>query len=160
MRNCNCCCKNGSEKLDFLIPFPGGTPTDASYEIGLTHFTCGGTKMLLNDPTHPVISQLDVILVGTPVDLGDGNFCQECEIAGTVTYKPCGCCNPRTEYVSYGLCLPCSSAVSPNISLGNVVASPKAINYYQNNGCGCCQGTYQNTNQITITTSINVATGA
>ena len=36
MRNCNCCCKNGSDVQDFLIPFPGGTPADASYEIGLS----------------------------------------------------------------------------------------------------------------------------
>lgn len=158
MSKCNCIYRNGSDVQDFLIPFPGGTATDASYEIGLTHFTCGGTKMLLNDTTHPVECQLEAITIGTPVDLGDGNFCQECQIAGTVTYKPCGCCNPRVEYVSYGLCLPCSSAVTPKIGVGTVVASPKAITYYSNNGCGCCQGTYSSTNQISITTSISVAT--
>jgi hypothetical protein len=39
-----------------------------------------------------------------------------------------------------------------------VAASPKPITYYQNNGCGCCQGTYPCTNRIAITTSINVTT--
>lgn len=160
MRKCNCNCnqRNGSDVQDFLVSFPGGTPAAAAYELGLTHYTCGGRKLLVSDALHPVIAQLEAIPIGTPIDLGDGYFCQECQIAGTVTYKPCGCCEPRTEYVSLQLCLPCSSAVSPKIGIGEVVASPKAITYYQNNGCGCCQGTYQSTNQITITTSISVAT--
>lgn len=158
MRNCNCCCKNGSDVQDFLLLAPGGTAADANYVLGLTHFTCGGTKMLLADPTHPVICQLEAIPIGTPIDVGNGEFCQECEVAGTVTYKPCCSCNPRTEYVSYQCCLPCSSATTPKLGIETVVASPKAITYYRNNGCGCCQGTYQSTNQIAITTSINVAT--
>ena len=44
------------------------------------------------------------------------------------------------------------------VGIDTVVASPKPITYYQNNGCGCCAGTYPSTNQIAITTSINVAT--
>ena len=77
---------------------------------------------------------------------------------GTVTYKPCNSCSPQTEYVSQRVCLPCSSAVSPTLTIGTVAASPKPITYYQNNGCGCCQGTYPCTNRIAVTTSINVTT--
>lgn len=156
MGNCNCCCRNGSDKQDFLI----SSETGGIYELGLTHYTCGGRKVLLQDAIHPVISQLDVTLIGNPVDLGNGIFCQECQVAGTVTYKGCGCCEPRTEYVSTSLCLPCTTATQPKVVIGNVVASPKAITYYQNNGCGCCQGTYPCTNQISITTSIAVTAAA
>jgi hypothetical protein len=158
MANCNCNCKNGQDVLDFLTSVPGGTAANATYQLGLTHFTCGNRKMLVADPTHPVISQLTATPVGSPIDLGNGTFCQECQIAGTVTYKPCNSCSPQTEYVSQRVCLPCSSAVSPTLTIGTVAASPKPITYYQNNGCGCCQGTYPCTNRIAITTSINVTT--
>ena len=154
MGNCICNIKNGSDKLDYLIP----SLTEGVYQLGLTHYTCGGRKLLASDPLHPVTAQLEAIPIGTPVDLGFGDYCQECQIVGTVTYKPCCGCEPRTEYVSENLCLPCSSAVVPKIGIETVVASPKAITYYQNNGCGCCQGTYPSTNQIAITTNIQVAT--
>ena len=153
MGNCKCCIKNGSDSLDFLIP----SLTDGTYQLGLTHYTCGGRKMLLNDVMHPVTSSLDVVLIGTPIDLGGGEFCQECQITGTVTYKPCGCCEPRTEYVSKQLCLPCATSAVPKIVVNGTVASPKPITYYENNGCGCCTGTYSSTNQIAITTSITVS---
>lgn len=155
---CNCNCKNGSDVQDFLTLVSGGTAANANYIIGLTHYTCGGRKMLVADATHPVIAQLEATPIGQPVDVGNGTYCQECQIAGTVTYKPCGSCTPRTEYVTTQCCLPCSTAVQPKIGIGDVVASPKAITYYQNNGCGCCAGTYPYTNQIAITTSINVTT--
>lgn len=155
---CNCNCKNGSDVQDFLVPVAGGTAANATYAIGLTHYTCGGRKMLVADTIHPVIAQLDVTPIGSPIDIGNGAFCQECQIAGTVTYKPCGSCEPRTEYVTTQVCLPCSSDVVPKVGIETVVASPKAITYYRNNGCGCCAGTYSYTNQIAITTSINVAT--
>ena len=65
------------------------------------------------------------------------------------------------QYVSKRMCLPCSSATSPTLTIGKVSASPKPITVYLNNGCcGCCQSTKPCTNQIAITTSINVATGA
>lgn len=161
MANCNCNCRNGQDGLDFLTPAPGGTDASATYQMGLTHYTCGGRKMLVADPSHPVTAELAVTLVGTPIDLDNDTYCQECIIAGTVTYKPCNCCEPRTEYVTLRECLPCSSATSPTITVGKVVASPKPISYYQNNGaCGCCAGTYPCTNRISITTSVNVAAGA
>jgi len=160
MANCNCNCKNGADVLDFLIPAPGGTEASATYVCGLTHNTCGNRKMLLADPTHPVIANLTATPVGTPIDVGNGTLCQECQIAGTVTYKPCNSCSPQTEYVSQRVCLPCSEATSPTLTVGTVAASPKPITYYRNTGCGCCAGTYDCTNRIAITTSINVTTGA
>ena len=159
--NCKCRCKNGSDVLDFLTSVPGGTAADATYEIGLTHYSCGNRQMLLNDSTHPVIAQLTAEAVGTPIDLGNDTYCQECQIAGTVTYCPCNSCSPQVEYVSQRVCLPCSSATSPTLTIGTVAASPKPIRVYVSNGCcGCCQQTKPCTNQIAITTSINVATGA
>lgn len=156
---CNCNCKNGQDALDFRTLVPGGTAANANYQVGLTHFTCGCRKMLVADAAHPVTAQLSATPVGTPLDLGNGTFCQECIISGTVTYRPCNACEPRTEYVSYRDCLPCSSAAVPTITLGNVVASPKPIMAYQSYGsCGCCQVTKPCTNQIALTMSINVTT--
>ena len=156
--NCNCNCKNGADAKDFLTLAPGGTATDATYVLGLTHYTCGGRKMLVADPTHPVVCNLTIKALGTPVDVGNGTYCQECQIYGTVTYKPCGSCVPREEYVTFQDCLPCSSTTTPTVTIGTVVASPKPITYYQNNGCGCCSGTYPCTNRIAITTSVNITT--
>jgi len=163
MCNCKCNCnnKNGADVLDFLLPATGGTDADATYVLGLTHNTCGARKMLLADPAHPVEANLSVKAVGTPVDVGNDTFCQECLVAGTVTYCPCGSCEPKQEYVSYQCCLPCSSATPPTLTLGTVAASPKPISVYQKTACGgCCQSTLSCTNKIAITTSINVATGA
>lgn len=155
---CNCIFKNGQDVQDFLIS-AGGTDTSEVYMLGLSHLTCGNTKMLAVDPLHPVECSLAVKLVGTPQDLGNGIYCQECVVAGTVTYKPCNCCRPAVEYVSYNLCLPCTEATSPTITLGTVAASPKPINYYVSDGCGgCCQKQKDSTNKIAITTSISVAT--
>lgn len=159
--NCNCRCKNGSDALDFLLPAPGGTETDAAYIIGLTHNTCGGRNLLVADATHPVLSQLTATPIGQPVDLGNGVLCQECLIAGTVTYCPCNACSPQVEYVSMNVCLPCSTATSPTLTIGKVAASPKPVTVYVNNGeCGCCQQTKPCTKQIAITTSINVSSTA
>lgn len=159
--NCNCNFKNGSDVKDFLLPAEGGAEGNTTYVLGLTHLTCGGTKLLAVDPLHPVTCDLTVTLLGQPQDLGNGALCQECAVAGTVTYKPCCSCRPVTEYVGVTLCLPCSSETQPMMKVGTVVASPKPITYYVNDGCGnCCQKQKDTTNKISITTSINVATGA
>lgn len=152
MSKCNCNCKNGGDVQDFLLPAPGDTADDASYVLGLTHYTCGNVKMLVADSTHPVTANLAVKAVGSPVSLGNNTYCQECLVSGTVTYKPCGCCRPNTEYVTYQCCLPCSGTASPTLSLGDVVCAPQGITYYN----GCCKETYPQTNRISITTSINV----
>ena len=156
---CNCNCKNGTDQKDFLTPFPGGTEANSTYLLGLTHYTCGGRNMLLADPAHPVIAELTATPVGTPIDVDNGALCQECIIAGTVTYCPCNSCTPRVEYVSHREYLPCSSTTSPTITIGTVAASPKPITVYVSDGCcGCCKQTKPCTNQIALTTSINVTT--
>ena len=157
----NKCNLNGTDVLDFLTSVPGGTEASATYQIGLTHYSCCNRQMLLNDPTHPVIASLTATPVGVPIDLGNGTLCQECQIAGTVTYRPCNACSPQTEYVSQRVCLPCSEATSPTLTIGTVAASPKPITVYVNNGCcGCCAQTKPCSNQIAITTSINVTPAA
>ena len=158
MCNCNYA-KNGADVLDFLTSVPGGTAANANYLVGLTHNTCGGRKMLVADPAHPVTCQLAATPVGLPVNVGNGTYCQECLISGTVTYKPCNCCSPQTEYVSQRVCLPCNAATSPTLTVGEVAASPKPITMYVNDGsCGCCLQTKPCTNQVAITTSSNVTT--
>lgn len=153
--NCNCRIRNGSDQKDFLL----SSETAGVYALGLTHYTCLNQKMALSDASRPVIANLTVQPVGTPVDLGNGIYCQECLIAGTVTYCPCGSCRPETEYVTYQDCITCTSATTPKLVLGEVNASPKPITYYKNNGCGCCRATKPCTNQIAITTSIAVTAG-
>ena len=150
---CKCNCKNGSDIQDFLIP----SETAGVYVLGLTHYTCGNRKLLLSD-VYDVTAQLNAVPVGNPIDVGNGAFCQECQVTGTVSYRACGCCDAKTEFVNYQCCLPCSSAVQPKVGIETVVANPKAITYYMNNGCGCCAGTKPCTNQIAITTSIQVTT--
>ena len=160
MAYCNCNVRNGADVQDFLVSVPGGTAANATYQIGLTHYTCGNRKMSLNDQTHPVVANLTATPIGSPIDVGNGSYCQECLIAGTVTYCPCNSCSPQTEYVSKRICLPCSTATSPTLTIGTVVASPKPIMVYVNGGCGCCQQATPCTNQIAITTSINVTPAA
>ena len=100
---CNCNCKkNGQDFQDFLL----SSPTAGTYVLGLTHNTCGCRKMALSDPARPVIANLSIAAVGQPIDVGNAMYCQECLVSGTVTYCPCGSCEPRTEYVSYQCCLP------------------------------------------------------
>ena len=151
-----CNCKNGSDRMDFFTPVAGGTAADSTYIVGLTHFTCGNRKLAANG-SAPLEANLSAKVVGTPQDLGNGTFCCEVLISGTVQYRPCGCCDAKTEFVSYQRCLPCSSATAPTVTIGNVVCSPEPIPYYGN---GCCQGVCAGTNKIAITTSLNVATGA
>jgi hypothetical protein len=116
--------------------------------------------MALADPSRPVQCNLTLQAQGQPIDLGNGIYCQEFLLAGTVTYCPCGSCRPATEYVTYQDCVLCTSATQPTLTLGNVNASPKPVTYYVNNGCGCCRKTKDCTNQIAITTSIEVTAGA
>lgn len=151
MANCNC--KNGRTELDFQTSVPGGTAANATYLIGLTHYTCGNRKLCTQE-TFPVTADIKFTALGLPVDTGNGSFCSEVLCSGTVTYMPfiCGCqCGvcPRTENVFCTFCVPCSSAAVPTLTAGNAVASPTEVR-------PCCN----TTNAIAITTSINVTTGA
>ena len=146
-------CNNGKTLVEYLTPVPGGTAADATYLLALDHFTCGNKKLCTQE-VFPVTADLKATALGSPVDVGNGSYCQEVLISGTCTYMPyvCGCqCNvcPRTENVYCTICVPCSAATTPTLTIGTSVASPTNVQ-------PCCNVT----NAIAITTTINVTTGA
>ncbi len=147
------CENNGVTELDFLSLVGGSTAANATYLCGLTQYTCNNKQMAVNDALHPVAAKLSAAVVGTPTDL-TGTFCCEVLITGTMTYQPCGCCSPHEVYVAKQLCLPCSSAAVPTVTIGNVVAQPEATTYYN----GCCACSYPATNKAALTFSLNIAT--
>ena len=135
---------------------PGGTAANATYQCGLTQYTCGNRQMSVSDQSHPVKASLAASVVGTPQDLGNTTYCCEVLVSGVMTYKPCGCCEPREVFVTKQFCVPCSSATAPTVTIGNVVAQPEASVIYN----GCCACTSPATNKAALTFSLNVATGA
>lgn len=144
---------NGKTLVEYLTPVPGGTAANATYLLALDHFTCGNKKLCTQE-LFPVTAELKATPLGAPVDVGNGSYCQEVLISGTCTYMPftCGCqCNvcPRTENIYCTVCVPCSSATTPTLTIGTSVASPTNVQP--------CQNT---TNCIAITTTLNVTTGA
>lgn len=151
-----CKCNNGKTELDFQTLVAGGTAANATYIIGLTQYVCGNRRMPIDTSTHPVVADLKASVVGAPVDLQNGTFCCEVQLLGTMTYRPCGCCEPKSVFVNKQFCVPCSSLTPPTLTLGNVVAVPEPIPYYD----GCCQGTLNSTNRAALTMSLNVTTGA
>lgn len=147
------CNQNGKTLVEYLTPVPGGTAADASYLLALDHFTCGNRKLCTQE-IFPVTADLKFTPLGTPVDIGNGTYCQEVLCSGTVTYMPyvCGCqCGvcPRTENIYCTFCVPCSAATTPTLTAGTAVASPTNVQPCQNV-----------TNAIAITCTVNVATGA
>ena len=136
-----CNCNNGKTFVISLTTIPGGTAANANYLLSLDHYTCGNRKLCVND-AYPVTADLKATPIGLPVDVG------------TCTYMPyvCGCnCNvcPRTENIYCTICVPCSSAASPTLTIGTTAASPTNVR-------PCCDVT----NAIALTTSLNVTTGA
>lgn len=151
-----CNCKNGATELDFLSLVPGGTAADATYQIGLTQFTCGGRKMPVDADANSVFADLKASVVGTPQSLGNDTYCCEVQLIGTMTYRPCGSCEPREVFVTKQFCVPCSSATAPTLTLGSVVAQPEPLMYF--NGCSQCG--LPGTDRVALTMSLNVSTGA
>lgn len=148
--NCN---NNGKTFVVSLTTVPGGTAANASYLLALDHFTCGNKKLCVNE-SYPVTADLKATAMGSPVDVGNGTFCQEVLVSGTCTYMPfrCGCqCNvcPQTENIYTTICVPCSSNVTPTLTIGKSVATPT-------NAKPCSNVT----NCVAITTTLNVTTGA
>ena len=144
---------NGKTFVVSLTTVPGGTAANANYLLALDHYTCGNKKLCTQE-MFPVSADLKAQAIGTPVDVGNGTFCQEVLIKGTCTYMPyqCGCqCNvcPQTENIYCTICVPCSSATIPTLAIGNSVAVPTGVQ-------PCCSVT----NAIAITTTLNVTTGA
>ena len=151
--NCN---NNGKTSVVSLTTFPGGTAADANYLLQLDHYTCGNRKLCTQE-MFPVTADLKATPLGLPVALpvnGTTAYCQEVLISGTCTYMPytCGCeCNvcPRTENIYTTICVPCSAATTPTLTVGTCVAMPTNAQPCNNI-----------TNCMAITTTLNVATGA
>lgn len=146
--NCN---NNGKTLVVSLTTIPGGTAADANYLLQLDHYTCGNRKLCTQE-MFPVTADLKATAIGQPVNVGNGSYCQEVLISGSVTYMPyvCGCnCNvcPRSENIYCSVCVPCSAATSPTLAIGESVATPTGAQ-------PCCNIT----NAIAITTSLNVTT--
>lgn len=148
-----CNCKNGTTEIDFLTLVPGGTATDATYQLSLTHYTCGNRKICATG-FFPVTANLDYKVLGTPQSVGNDTYCCDVLCTGTCTYMPYRCgsqcqCNqcPVTDNIYFTLCVPCSSAVAPTITAGTTVATPTNLT-------DCCNIT----NAVGISTSFNVAT--
>lgn len=144
---------NGRTVVVSLTTIPGGTAANANYLLALDHYTCGNRKLCTQE-VFPVTADLKATPLGVPVNVGNGSYCQEVLVSGSVTYMPYvyGCnCNvcPRTENIYTTICVPCSSAVAPTLAIGEAVASPTNVQ-------PCCNVT----NAIAITTSLNVTTGA
>lgn len=148
--NCN---NNGKTFVVSLTTIPGGTAANASYLLQLDHYTCGNRKLCTQE-VFPVSADLKARALGTPVDVGNGSFCQEVLVSGTCEYLPytCGCnCNvcPRQDNIYCTVCVPCSAATTPTLTIGTSVASPTNVQPCDNV-----------TNCIAITTTLNVTTGA
>ena len=144
---------NGKTFVVSLTTIPGGTAANADYLLALDHYTCGGRKLCTQE-VFPVTADLKATPLGQPVDVGNGSFCQEVLISGSVTFMPykCGCpcqCGvcPVTDNIYCTICVPCSSAVTPKLGIGTSVASPTNVQPCNNV-----------TNAIAITTTLNVAT--
>lgn len=143
-------CNNGKTNVVSLTTIPGGTAANASYLLQLEHFLCGNRKLCIND-AYPLVSDLKFTPVGTPVSVGNGAYCCEVAVTGTVTYMPyaCGCGCARQDQVFCSICVPCSAATVPTITGGTAVVAPTNVQ-------PCCNIT----NAVAITTSLNVTTGA
>jgi hypothetical protein len=148
--NCN---NNGKTFVVSLTTVPGGTAANASYLLALDHYTCGNKKLCTSE-TYPVTADLKATALGSPVDVGNGAYCQEVLISGSVTYMPfkCGCqCGvcPISEGIYTTICVPCSAATTPTLTIGTSQAAPTNV-----------QPCSTITNCVAVTTTLNVTTGA
>lgn len=148
------CNNNGKTFVVSLTTVPGGTAANANYLLALDHYTCGNRKLCSQGEVFPVTADLKATAIGVPVDVGNGTFCQEVLISGTCTYMPyrCGCqcqCGvcPVTDNIYCTICVPCSSAATPTLTIGTSVASPTNV-----------QPCNPVTNCVAITTTLNVTT--
>ena len=147
----SCNCKNGKTYIDFLTLVPGGTAADATYQLSLTHYTCGNRK-ICSTGFYPVSANLNYKVLGTPQDVGNGTYCCDVLCTGTCTYMPykcgqqCDCAQrPVSENIYFTMCVPCSTATAPTITAGEVLATPTNLT-------DCCPVT----NAVAISTSFNV----
>lgn len=146
---------NGQTFVNTCIPVPGAAAGNATYAVDLTHYTCGNRKICANG-AYPVTGDLKYKAVGTPQSVGNDAYVQDILITGTVTYMPyrqgqyqggCGCNCPVTENVWATVSVPVTTATSPTITAGDVIASPTNLK-------DCCSIT----NAVSLVSSFNLAT--
>jgi len=148
---------NGQTYLNSLVPVAGGTATNASYVLNLTHYTCGNRKVCVSG-AFPISANLAYQVLRI-YSVGNNVFNADILVSGTVTYMPhrsgsnyggCACAPcPITDNVWTVLSVPVSSADTPTITAGICQCTPTDVR-------DCCNVT----NALSITTSFNVAAGA
>ena len=151
-----CNSRNGKTYFNSLTPYPGATEDSASYLLSCTHYTCGNRKMCVNSAEgFPLVSNLDVQVLGAPRLLGNGTYCCDVRCICDLTYQQvygCGCCADnclRTEKIVVTQCVPCSSAEIPTVTGNGVVAYPTDV------ACGC-----STTNVVNVDFSFTLASAA
>lgn len=144
--NCN---QSGKTFVVSLTTVPGSTAANANYMLSIDHHLCFGRKICTQE-VFPVTADVKFTPLAAPVLLGNGTYCVEVLVSGTVTYVPynCGCeqC-PCQDQLYTTVCIPCSSATMPTLTPGTPVAAPTNVK-------PCCNVT----NAVAITTTINVTT--
>lgn len=129
--------QNGRTYVNTLTPVPGGTATETTYVVDLTHYTCGNRK-ICSSSAYPLNGTLSYRAVGTPVQVGDGAYVADVLITGNVSYMPyrncgcsggscscsCGCQCPITENVWERVSIPVTAATVPTLTAGDVVVKP------------------------------------
>ena len=145
--SCNNC---GKTYVNFLTPAPGGTATEASYNLGLTYYTCGQRQMCVNSGDgFPIAKNLDVQAISAPRLIGNGQYCCDVRCVCDVVYQPTGCCGcPRTETVVAVVCVPCGQN-APTVTANGVLCDPAG------GDCGCAT-----TNEVSLTVSFTLETTA
>ena len=129
---------NGQTFVDYLSPAPGSTAESATWQMGLTHFTCGNKKMCVNNADgFPVASNLDVQVIDGPRLLGNGQYCCMVRCICDVTYQQvygCGCCPNtclQTEKVVATKCVPVANDNPVTVTPNGVLCDPVNVQ------CGC-----------------------
>lgn len=150
------CNRNGQTYVNTCIPAAGGTATSVTYEVDLTHYTCGNRKICASG-AFPISANLNYAVIGAPQSTGNGIFNVDVLISGTVTYMPyrngqgnCGCCCdpcPVTENIWTTVSVPFGTATTPAVVPGIVIAAPTNVR-------DCCNIT----NAVSLTTSFLLTT--
>ena len=145
------CNRNGKTYVNFLTPAPGGTDTSASYNLGLSYFTCGNRKMCVNSADgFPIVTGLNVQVLGAPQLIGNNQYCCNVRCICNVVYQPVGGCGcpqtgcPRNETVVATVCVPCSEATQTPVANGALI-DPVNVR------CGC-----DTTNEVALNISFTL----
>lgn len=147
---------NGRTVVDTLTPVPGGSATETTYVVDLTHYTCGNRKICAGS-AYPLNGTLSYRALGTPEQVGDGAYVADILITGTVSYMPyrsgnnccgnsCSCSCPITENVWEKVSIPVTAATAPTLTAGSCIVSPTNMK-------DCCSIT----NAMSIVGSFTVA---